>query len=97
MSIKPSQDVVFRDLSGEAVLLNFTTGMYFGLNEPGTRMWKLLLETGDREKTLARLKDEYDVDESRLRGDLDALIVQLMEKGLLQGENKKSAAGGRAS
>src|SRR5262245_649086 len=70
VAIKSAQDVVFRDLSGEAVLLNLTTGMYFGLNESGTRMWKLLLETGDPEKTLARLKDEYDVDDSRLRSDL---------------------------
>jgi hypothetical protein len=46
-------------------------------------MWKLLLETGDREQTLARIKAEYDVDESSLRRDLDALIQQLLEKGLL--------------
>ena len=83
MGIKSSPDVVFRDLSGEAVLLNLTTGMYFGLNESGTRMWKLLLETGDRENTLVRMKVEYDADETSLRRDLDALIEQLLEKGLL--------------
>jgi len=83
VGIRAAQDVVFRDLSGEAVLLNLRTGIYFGLNPSGTRMWQLLLETGDREKTLARIKDEYDVDDSSLRRDLDALIQQLLEKGLL--------------
>ena len=37
-----SPDVVFRDLDGEAVLLNLALGIYFGLNEVGTRMWNLL-------------------------------------------------------
>jgi len=90
VAIKPAQDVVFRDLSGEAVLLNLTTGTYFGLNESGTRMWQLLLETGDLEKTLDRIKDEYDVDDSRLRLDLDVLIRQLVEKGLLERETGPS-------
>ena len=37
-----SPDVAFRDLDGEAVLLNLATGTYFGLNEMGTRMWHLI-------------------------------------------------------
>ena len=86
MTIKASDDVVFRDLSGEAVLLNLATGIYFGLNETGTRMWNLLLETGDKEKTVAKLKEEYEAEEPRLREDLDSLVRQLTEKGLLKGE-----------
>jgi hypothetical protein len=31
-------DVLFRDLDGEAVILNLRTGTYFGLDELGTRM-----------------------------------------------------------
>jgi len=31
-------DVLFRDLDGEAVILNLRTGTYFGLDEVGTRM-----------------------------------------------------------
>lgn len=85
MSIRVNDDVVFRNLSGEAVLLNLRTGTYFGLNASGTRMWDLLLETGDQEKTLDRLKNEYDADGSRLTDDLQAFVRLLLEKGLLQG------------
>ena len=91
MAIQASDGVVFRNLSGEAVLLNLATGIYFGLNETGTRMWTLLLETGNKEKTIATLKREYDADEPRLREDLDQLVHQLSEKGLLKEESEVHA------
>ena len=40
-------DVVFRELDGEAVILNLETGLYFGLNEMGTRIWQRLDAHGE--------------------------------------------------
>jgi hypothetical protein len=83
MNIRISDDVVFRDLAGEAVILNLTSGVYFGLDEVGTRMWQLLSEHGDDTKALALLLDEYEVDAAQLRQDFDQLIGQLRAKGLI--------------
>ena len=33
-----SENVVSRELEGEAVILNLESGVYFGLNEVGTRI-----------------------------------------------------------
>ena len=44
---KLSPDVVFRDLDGEAVILDLVSGTYFGLNEVGTRVWRLVDEGRD--------------------------------------------------
>jgi hypothetical protein len=41
MNIRISDDVVFRDLAGEAVILNLATGTYFGLDSVGTREGQL--------------------------------------------------------
>jgi hypothetical protein len=82
-----SKDVVFRDLSGEAVLLNLATGSYYGLNEVGTRMWTLLAEHGSPDKVVQTLLEEYDVAESALRSDLDALIRDLESKGVIRVES----------
>ena len=41
-----SEDVVSRDLEGEAVILNLDSGTYFGLDRVGTRIWSLLQEGG---------------------------------------------------
>jgi hypothetical protein len=83
VNITVSKDVVFRDLSGEAVLLNLATGTYFGLNEVGARMWNLLLEHGSTEKVIERMQDEYEVDQERIRLDLQGLVENLRGKGLV--------------
>lgn len=86
MNIRISDDVVFRDLAGEAVILNLASGVYFGLDEVGTRMWQLLSEHGNHAKALSILLDEYEVDAARLRQDFDQLIGQLRDKGLISVE-----------
>jgi hypothetical protein len=54
-TVRINDDVVFRELEGEAVLLNLETGVYFGLNEVGTRIWSLLQERVSLKQVLERL------------------------------------------
>jgi len=83
MKVAIPEDVVFRDLAGEAVILNLVSGTYFGLNEVGTRIWNLLAEHGSTEQVLASVLAEYEVEEAQLRQDLEALLQALTEKGLI--------------
>ena len=78
------EEVVFRDLSGEAVLLNLETGTYFGLDPVGTRAWHLVTECGRLERVFERLLAEYDVEPDALRADLIALFEQLATHGLVR-------------
>jgi hypothetical protein len=86
MKVAIADDVVFRDLGGEAVILSLHTSTYFGLNEIGTRIWHLIGEHGSMERVVAALLNEYEVDEARLRQDVDRLIRQLHDKGLVRTE-----------
>ncbi len=92
MRLRIADDVVFRDLAGESVLLNLSTGTYFGLDAVGTRLWHLLKEQGSAAAAIATLQSEYDVDERRLRQDVEALISQLLAKGLLTTDAEQSPA-----
>jgi hypothetical protein len=78
--------VLSQDLDDESVLLNLQTERYHSLNDVGTRMWKLLSEYGDTAIVMARLVDEYEVDEGTLRHDLAALIRELTEACLVSTE-----------
>ena len=42
--VKVNDDVLFQELQGEAVLLNLKSGVYFGLDPVGTRIWQLFAE-----------------------------------------------------
>lgn len=81
--LRVPDEVIVRDLAGEALLVHLGTGTYFGLDATGTRIWHLLAEHGAREKVVALMLQEFDVPEAQLRRDLDALVSQLLEKGLL--------------
>ena len=76
--------VMFRDLEGEAVVLELESGRYFGLNETGTRMWLLLQEHGSVESALRALLAEFDVAEELLREELLSFVNNLSSQRLLQ-------------
>jgi len=94
MKLRVSDDVVFRDLAGEAVLLNLATGIYFGLDDVGTRIWHLISDRGSTDGIIEILMSEYDVERDRLRRDLDSLIRQLLDKGLLKTDAQETAPTG---
>lgn len=77
-----SDDAVFRELDGESVLLNLETGMYFGLDAVGTRVWQLAGERGPLRAIRERLVAEYDAEPSNIERDLLALADTLVAKGL---------------
>ena len=91
MKIKIPDDVMFRILGDEAVILNVASGVYFGLDTIGTRMWQLMSEHGSTDKVVETLLEEYEVEETQLRRDLDKLIEQLSEKGLVKIDAEKAS------
>lgn len=78
-----SKDVVFQELESEAILLNLESGVYFGLDPVGTRMWQLIGEHGNLSSVVASLADEYAAEEPKLREDLLRLVEDLAKSGLV--------------
>ena len=82
-TIRVSDDTVFRELGGEAILLQLEAGMYFGLDPVGTRLWQLMAERGNLREVFEIARQEFDVDAATLERDLLALVTQLAEKKLV--------------
>ena len=76
--------VLARELDGESILLNLESETYFGLDEVGTRIWALLTGAPTIQAAYEALLAEYDVAPDVLRQDLEALLAQLLEQGLLE-------------
>ena len=76
--------VLFRELAGEAVLLQTESGLYFGLDEVGTRIWSLLQQHGEVGRVYEQMLEEYTVSPERLRADLLQLLDTLTHRGLLE-------------
>lgn len=80
---KIHQKVVHQRLGDEIVLLNLETGYYFGLNPTGARLWELISEGRSLEDAGLTLMAEYDVDEQVLSDDLENLVGELLDRGLI--------------
>ncbi len=77
-------NVVFQTVGGEAVLLNLDSGEYFGLDDVGSRMLELVREQGDPDTVVQALAQEFDATVETLRSDLNDLLRQLEEHGLVE-------------
>ena len=85
--ISVTKEVVHCDVEDEVVILGLKDGVYYGLNPVGAFIWNLI----QKPKTVAELRDavleEYDVSEEVCNSDLQELITELSDKGLVEVEN----------
>jgi hypothetical protein len=75
---------VSADMGGEEIILNLKTGIYFGLDEVGARIWSLLKEPRSVASILETLLAEYDVESERCKADLLALLENLSGAQLIE-------------
>jgi hypothetical protein len=71
-------------LEKESVLLNLEAEIYYGLDEIGTRMWKVVTTAPNIDNAYVALLTEFDVEAELLRQNLSELLGQLVDKGLLR-------------
>jgi hypothetical protein len=76
--------VLVRLVERESVLLNLETEKYFGLDETGTRMWQLIMDSPSIDAAYRELLAEFDVEPEVLKTNLMELLGRLMENGLIQ-------------
>lgn len=78
-----SDEALFQEVGGEAVLLDLASERYFGLDGVGTRIWTLLDDHNSLQAVADVLCDEYDAAPERIRADLLTLVGQLADVGLV--------------
>ncbi len=81
--VMPAPGVLSADLGEGVAVLAPGTGIYYGLDDVGRRVWQLVEEV----QTLGAIRDqmlaEYEVAPERLDQDLTALLGELAAEGLI--------------
>jgi len=79
-----AREQVSAEVEGGAVILNLADGVYYGLDGVGARVWEMLREP----RPLAQVRDavtaEYEVDAETAWNDLERLLGDLLERGLVE-------------
>ena len=79
-----TRDQVSCDLAGEAAILNIKSGVYYGLDPVGARIWTLMQEPRAVSEIQTALTSEFDVEPDRCARDLTGLLEQLLAEGLIE-------------
>lgn len=82
-SIVVPNHVLFRSLRDEVVMLDLKRKIYYGLDSVGASMWGAVTRTSSPQAALAELTAEYDVAEDEITRDFEALLLKLVDRGLL--------------
>lgn len=78
-----AESLVWREIDGEAVLLDLAASTYLTVNRTGTLLVRLLVEERRREDLVDALVGAYDLTEEAASTDVDAFLEQLAERSLV--------------
>ena len=77
------EHVMSRQVGDETVILDLGSGTYFGLDPVGARIWQMLTEGQRLTDVVTALTREFDVAPDQVRDDVDALVNELVTRGLV--------------
>jgi Coenzyme PQQ synthesis protein D (PqqD) len=79
------------DLAGEVAILDMKSGIYYGLNAVGARLWNLIQEPKLVSELCEVILREFDVEADRCERDVLALLQGLAAEGLVEVRNGTAA------
>ena len=83
-TVAPTRRLVSADLGEEVILLHLENGLYYGLENVGARIWKLLqnpVKVGEIESALL---DEYVVEPETCLAEVVTLLQRLIDQNLVE-------------
>ena len=81
--LKIPPQVMSRLVGDETVLLDLSSGIYFGVDGVAKRIWKSISDGQNLGQAAAAIVSEYDVDETQAQADVLEFASDLLERGLL--------------
>ncbi len=88
--ITSTQNQLSSELANEAVILNLDSGIYYGLNEVGARIWELVQQPCSFGELHSVLTAEYDVSSDDCKQDLTKVLLDLERAKLVEVRDETS-------
>jgi hypothetical protein len=83
-TIVAANDLLSTEFGDEVVILNLRDGVYYGLEDVGTRIWQLLQRPVSVLAIREALVADFDVDSARCERDIRLLLTDLAARGLVE-------------
>lgn len=84
MKYKIKPKLAFRKIAGEFFIVDTENSYLHKLNEVGSFIWECLMSEMDKDEIIKKILDEFEVDYSTAKTDLEEFIEELKEKKLIE-------------
>ncbi len=81
-----SENLMWREVEDEVIVLDMRTWTYMGINGSGTVLWKKIARGANPSALVDCLRETYEIDEQVAARDVEAFLSMLREHGLLRSE-----------
>ncbi|NJN23358.1 MAG: lasso peptide biosynthesis PqqD family chaperone [Acaryochloridaceae cyanobacterium RL_2_7] len=82
-TILAAPDQVSSELAGESVILNLKTGLYYGLNEVGAKIWEQIQSPKTFQEVCDAITAEYEVAAEECTQDVQELLEEMIQANLV--------------
>jgi hypothetical protein len=72
--VRTARDAISCELDGEVAILNVQSGEYYGLDEVGASVWRMMSEPRTIAEIIQEITSEYEVDSERCEDNLISLV-----------------------
>lgn len=86
-SIRLREDIIWRAVEGEVIVLDRRTWSYLSINPTGAILWPYVVEGVSRDTLAGALAREFDLDAGRALAEVDEFVSKLEEHGLLRADS----------
>jgi len=83
-TVVATSDVLASELGAEYVLLNLNNGTYYGVQDVGSEIWKMLQNPVTVDDICSALIETFEVEPERCRRDVMRLLGELVTHGLVE-------------
>ena len=89
----PSEDVVYREIEGESIIVPITAGVgnledaLFTLNETGKAIWKQLDGKRTLADVVAALRLEFEATEEEIAADIRGFVGELLSRSIVMAKS----------
>ncbi|UCH12740.1 MAG: PqqD family protein [Candidatus Omnitrophota bacterium] len=78
-----SEDIAYRVIDGEAMVLNLNDGEHYSLNGTGTEILELMARKKDLKFIISTMNKEYGIDNKVIEEDLIIFVKELLTNKLI--------------
>ena len=83
LRVEVCKDLVCQELDGEMVILNMHSGLYYGIDEVGSRIWQMLEEKIPPAAMIDRLLNEYEIEVGECSRQVMDFLTELEKNNLI--------------